>query len=374
MKLYEYQAKEIFAKEGIPIPRGKLSRTPEEVVETSSSLGYPVMLKSQVLEGGRGKAGLIRRAGSPEEARRTAEELFQSKHRIKQILVEQAVDIRQEFYLAFTVEPIEAKALLLASSEGGMDIEEIASRMPEKIQRVLIDLDTGFMPFHARTVLYEWGIGGELGKQVSGVLEGLWRVFRRMDAELVEINPLFVTAEGQVIAGDGKLSIDDNSMFRHGEYEPEPDYFETPTAYAAYKEGIPYLQFDGEISLMCAGAGLTTTVYDLIHDEGGTVANYLEFGGPNYRKAMRAMELCLQNKPRVVLIVSFGTIARADVMAEGIAEAASKLKPDCPIITCIRGTGEEKAQEILRNAGLKPLFDTEEAVRQAVAFCKGGTV
>jgi succinyl-CoA synthetase beta subunit len=167
MKLYEYQAKEIFAKEGIPIPRGKLSRTPEEVVETSSSLGYPVMLKSQVLEGGRGKAGLIRRAGSPEEARRTAEELFQSKHRIKQILVEQAVDIRQEFYLAFTVEPIEAKALLLASSEGGMDIEEIASRMPEKIQRVLIDLDTGFMPFHLEQYS-RMGDWRELGKQVMG--------------------------------------------------------------------------------------------------------------------------------------------------------------------------------------------------------------
>ncbi|MDP3176663.1 MAG: succinate--CoA ligase, partial [Spirochaetaceae bacterium] len=189
---------------------------------------------------------------------------------------------------------------------------------------------------------------------------------------LVEINPLFVTKAGEVVAGDGKLVVDDNSLFRHGELEPGREYFDSDIAYEAAREGLPYLQFDGDISLMCAGAGLTTTVYDLIADEGGSVANYLEFGGPNYRKAVRAMELCLANAPKVVLIVTFGTIARADVMADGIAEAIAKLRPACPIVACIRGTGEEKAVETLKAAGLEPLFDTEEAVRMAVALSARG--
>jgi succinyl-CoA synthetase beta subunit len=173
-----------------------------------------------------------------------------------------------------------------------------------------------------------------------------------------------------VVAGDGKLAIDDNALFRQPGREPGRDYYDSDAAFEAAAEGIPYLQFDGDISLMCAGAGLTTVVYDLIVDEGGSVANYLEFGGPNYKKAVRAMELCLKNEPKVILIVTFGTIARADVMAEGITEAILKLKPSCPIVACIRGTGEEKAVEMLRAAGLEPLFDTEEAVRKAVAFAR----
>ena len=169
-------------------------------------------------------------------------------------------------------------------------------------------------------------------------------------------------------------------LFRSGA-EPAREYFDNDVAFEAAREGIPYLQFDGDISLMCAGAGLTTVVYDLVNYEGGTVANYLEFGGPNYRKAVRAMELCLLNNPKVILIVTFGTIARADVMADGIAEAIARLRPSCPIVACIRGTGEEEAVQKLKAAGLDPLFDTEEAVRRAVALArqaragadKGGT-
>jgi succinyl-CoA synthetase beta subunit len=207
------------------------------------------------------------------------------------------------------------------------------------------------------------------------VLEALWRVFRKHDAELAEINPLFMTKAredkpARIIAGDGKLSIDDNSQFRQPGTEPDRSHFDSDIAFEAAREGIPYLQFDGDISLMCAGAGLTTVVYDLVNYEGGSIANYLEFGGPNYKKAVRAMELCLRNEPKVILIVTFGTIARADIMADGIAEAILKLKPSCPIVACIRGTGEEKAVETLKAAGLDPLFDTEEAVRRAVALAK----
>jgi succinyl-CoA synthetase beta subunit len=370
MKLYEYQAKGAFAAEGIQTPRGAVAATSPEVLRQADEIGYPIALKSQVLRGGRGKAGLIKVVQNAAEAKGEADRLFSSEHKVRRILVEEAVDIAREIYLAITIDAEKARALVLACSEGGVEIEELARRAPEKIVRFHVDLDEGLLPFHGRTLVYGLGLTGDEAKKVVSVLDSLWRVFRRFDAELAEINPLFITKAGDVVAGDGKLSVDDNSMFRHGNYEPGMEYFDSETAFDAHKDGIPYLQFDGEISLMCAGAGLTTTVYDLINYEGGSVANYLEFGGPNYKKAVRAMELCLKNDPKVILIVSFGTIARADVMAEGIIEAVSKLKPRCPIIACIRGTGEEKAYEILRAGGLEPLSDTEEAVRRAVAFVK----
>ncbi|MFQ3621401.1 MAG: ATP-grasp domain-containing protein, partial [Spirochaetales bacterium] len=301
---------------------------------------------------------------------KVVQELFQSPHRVHRILLEQAIRFEKEYYLSFTMDPKEAKALLIASAEGGIEIEQVAAATPEKVLQYAVDLDAGLLPFHTRALAYDLNLSSEVAKGFAGIVQSLWKVFRDYDAELAEINPLFLTPENQWIAGDGKVSIDDNSLFRHPEMEPDRDYFDSEIAYEAYKEGIPYLQFAGDISLMCAGAGLTTTVYDLIQYEGGTVANYLEFGGPNYRKGVRAMELCLKNKPKVVLIVTFGTIARADVMAQGIVEAVGKLKPTCPIVTCIRGTGEEEAKQILKSAGIEPLFDTEEAVRIAVKYCR----
>jgi succinyl-CoA synthetase beta subunit len=253
-----------------------------------------------------------------------------------------------------------------------VEIEELAARSPEKIVRERVPLSQGLLPFRARNVAYALGLEGDQAKEAGAILEALYGAFRANDAELAEINPLFVTKSGRLVAGDGKLALDDNALFRHPGREPGRDYYDSDAAFEAAAEGIPYLQFDGDISLMCAGAGLTTVVYDLIVDSGGTVANYLEFGGPNYKKALRAMELCLRNEPKVILIVTFGTIARADVMAEGIADAISRLGPKCPIVACIRGTGEEKAVETLRAAGLDPLFDTEEAVLRAVALAKGG--
>ena len=373
MKLFECQAKEQFQKAGIPVPRSLVASSVEEAREGAERIGYPVMVKAQLLMGGRGKAGLVRKAHNAEEVQRVTEEIYKAGKGVKKVLVEEAIPFQRELYLSITLEPREAKALVIASSEGGVEIEEVAKEQPDKVLQYALDLNTGLLPFHGRSLAYDLGIEGEEAKRFSTVLEGLWKVFRNCDAELAEINPLFLTERHELVAGDGKLSIDDNSLFRNPEFEPGGDFFDSPTAYAAYKEGIPYLQFEGDISLMCAGAGLTTTVYDLIHYEGGTVANYLEFGGPNYRKGLRAMELCLENRPKVVLIVSFGTIARADVMAQGIVEAVEKLKPSCPIVACIRGTGEEEAQRILKEGGIEPLFDTEEAVRIAVQHCKGAT-
>ena len=368
MKLHEHEAKEVFAAAGIPVPKSALATDADGAAEAARILGFPCVLKTQVLRGGRGKAGLIKVVRSEPEARETASALFAGPHGVRKLLVEEAVDIEREIYLSVTVDPAVSEALVLACAEGGVEIEELAARAPEKIVRERIPLAEGLAPFRARNVAYALGLEGDLAKRTAGILEALWRVFRQNDAELAEINPLFVTRAGGIVAGDGKLAIDDNSLFRHPGREPGRDYFDSDVAFEAAAEGIPYLQFDGDISLMCAGAGLTTVVYDLIVDEGGSVANYLEFGGPNYKKAVRAMELCLKNDPKVILIVTFGTIARADIMAEGIAEAIARLKPACPIVACIRGTGEEEAVETLQTAGLEPLFDTEEAVRKAVAL------
>lgn len=380
MKLFEYQAKEAFAERGIPVPKRRLCTTADEVADAAIALGCPCVVKSQVLRGGRGKAGLVKLVRSIDEARSYGAELLGgvlgAAHDVKKVLVEEAVAFERELYLSITVDPQAATALILACTDGGVEIEELARTAPEKIIREQVNIDTGLLPFQARNIAYALGLDQKLTQNFVMLLSGLWKTFRDKDAELVEVNPLFVTrpdAQGisTLVAGDGKLVIDDNSAFRQGGAQPSREYFDSDVAFEAAKEGIPYLQFDGDISLMCAGAGLTTVVYDLVNYEGGSVANYLEFGGPNYKKAVRAMELCLVNAPKVILIVTFGTIARADIMADGIAEAIAKLKPRCPIVACIRGTGEEKAVETLRAAGLDPLFDTEEAVRRAVVLAKG---
>jgi succinyl-CoA synthetase beta subunit len=395
MKLYEYQAKELFAEAGIPVPKSRRIGCAEEVSGAVEAVGLPCVLKSQVLSGGRGKAGLIKVVKSLEEARDAAADLFgRTTPKVPSILVEEAVDIDQELYLSVTVDPATACGLVMACAEGGVEIETLAKEKPEAIVRRSFDIARGLEGWQARQVAFSLGLSGEQFKGFVKILLALTSLFQKNDGELAEINPLFITRgggrsvdpsgsakasnggasaseTGSLIAGDGKFSVDDNSLHRQKRFEAGSDHYESEVEKEAAEEGIPFLQFDGDISLMCAGAGLTTTVYDLIHYEGGTVANYLEFGGPNYRKAMRAMELCLKTDSRVILIVTFGTIARADVMAEGVVDAISRLKPDRPIVTCIRGTNEEGAVKILSEAGLEPLFDTEESVRKAVAIAAG---
>lgn len=373
MKLFEYQAKDAFKQANIPVPNSVLIDSYEQLDDALQFVKTPCVVKSQVLSGGRGKAGLIAFAPSVEKAQSETIRLFAHSLNIKQLLIEEAVDIAQEVYVSITVDPVGATGLLIASSEGGVDIETLAVTNPEKIIKEPIDLRYGLMPFQASRVAYMLNVPDESIKAIRSVLMKLYDVFVKYDAELVEINPLFITKNHSVIAGDGKLMIDDNSMFRQTQFEKNQSDYTTLAEYEASLEGIPFIQFDGDIGLMCAGAGLTTTVYDIIHYEGGTVANYLEFGGPNYKKALKSMEICLKVPSKVILIVTFGTIARADVMAEGIVDAIKRLKPDRPIVTCIRGTNEKEATKILLEAGLEPLFDTEEAVRKAVLLAKGGS-
>jgi len=371
MKLYEYQAKSVFKEEGIAIPNSLLISEYSQLENALEEVGAPCVVKSQVLSGGRGKAGLVVFTPTEEDARRETKRLFEHELNIKNIMIEEAIDIKQEIYVAITIDPVLATGLLMVSVEGGVDIETLAVDSPEKIIKEPIDMRYGLMPFQASQVAFSLGLPNDIAKQLRKIFLKLYNIFKKYDAELVEINPLFITNNNEVIAGDGKLMIDDNSMHRQLKFEKQEADYKTEAEYDAAQEGIPFIQFDGDIGLMCAGAGLTTTVYDLIHYEGGTIANYLEFGGPNYKKALQSMEICLKVPSKVILIVTFGTIARADVMAEGIVEAINRLKPDRPIVTCIRGTNEKEAVKTLRSAGLEPIFDTEEAVRKAVALAKG---
>ncbi len=417
MKLFEFQGKELFAAAGIPLPASRLVRiiepdgTPvpdgsesesgvsrrvhDAAVELAAETGADrLVVKAQLDMGGRGKAGLIKVVGAGSEAAvGAAEEILAKGYTIPALLIEEAAPIERELYLSISAEPGTARYVILAGAEGGVEIEELAKDRPEAIKRVYIDPFRGLQPYQSRGLAYDLGLTGATAKAFAKLVGQLYRVFQDNDAELAEINPVFVTgsdgsapaASGSaaggaevrpvppLIAGDAKVIVDDNSLDRQPRFQIAREQYDSDAAYESALEGIPYVQFDGDISLMCAGAGLTTTVFDLVNYEGGQVANYLEFGGPNYHKAQRAMELCLKNQSSVILIVTFGTIARADVMAEGVVTAIKNLKPDRPIVTCIRGTNEEEADKTLRAAGLEPLYDTEEAVRRAVALAADAT-
>ncbi len=372
MKLFEYQAKDLFEEAGIAVPKRELVKDLSELDGALESVGLPCVVKAQVLRGGRGKAGLIRFASTAEEARTNSEQILASPANVGSLLIEQALDIEEEIYLSITADPGSGSALIMASAEGGVEIEEVARTMPEKIIRETVDLSEGLLPFQARNVMYELGLDGEGVKQGSEMLLNLYDLFQKHDAELVEINPLALDGNGDLIAADGKLTIDDSSLHRQERFALGREYFESDVEFEAAEEGIPYLKFDGDIGLMCAGAGLTNVIYDLVNYGGGSVASYIEFGGPNYRKAVKAMELMMKTEPKVVLVVTFGTIARADVIAEGLADAIEQLRPEFPVVTAIRGTGEEKTRELLRGVGLEPLDDTEEAVGRAIELAGGG--
>ena len=365
MKLFEYQAKQLFSEAGIPVPNGMVVHSEAEVPEAAETVGIPCVLKAQVLQGGRGKAGLIAVCRTADEVTDEAARLF-ALPQVHTLLVEELVDIERELYLSVVPDAVSARLQIMASASGGVEIEQLAADAPDQMITEAVDAARGLQGYQARNISYAMGLEHDAAKQVSALIQGLCRVFVRYDAELAEINPVFVTRDRRVAAGDAKMIIDDNTLDRHPEFALQREHFEHETEFEAAREGIPYLQFDGDISLMCAGAGLTTAVFDLIHYQGGTVANYLEFGGPNYRKASKAMELCLRTPSKVILVVTFGTIARADVMAQGIVDAIRELRPDRPVVTCIRGTHEEEAVKILQKAGLAPLFDTEEAVAEAV--------
>jgi succinyl-CoA synthetase beta subunit len=368
VKLYEYEGKELFARNGIPVPKGFVASSPEEAEEAARKVGKPVVIKAQVLRGGRGKTGGVRFAGSPAEARAAAEAILGMSETVKSVLVEEKLDISQELYLSVVTDPAEASPLIMASASGGMDIEEVAKQTPERIVTEVVPIFRGLMPFQARRICFNLGIRGVLVNVVADIILKLYRVFRSYDAELVEINPLAVTGSGDVVAADAKVIIDDNALFRQRDFIMGRDRFEDEREYEAARYGLRYVKLDGNVGVLCTGAGLTMTVLDLIKYYGGKPANFLEFGGATYKNSYHALRLVLSDPDvRVVLINTFGLVARADVISEGLVQALDELKPDLPIVASIRGTGEEEARRILQErTNVRLCANVEEAVREAV--------
>ena len=369
MKLFEYQAKEIFKEFGITVPESELVTSEEELEAAVDIIGLPCVVKAQVLHGGRGKAGLVKFVRTKEEALQEGKRILDVTQ--MQLLVEAAVEKQQEIYLSITGDPVTGEALVMACGDGGMDIEEIARTEPEKIIREHIDLSQGIFPYKAQDLFYQLGFDKDMVKEASKLLTGLYQAFRKYEAELVEINPVMITTDGKFVAADGKFNIDDHAIDRFPQYEKSRAYYKTDLEYEAALEGVPFIQFDGDIGLLVAGAGLANVVFDLINYNHGSVCTYLEFGGPNYRKGKTCMELMLKSKPKGILIVAFGTIARADVMAEGIVEAYQELKPEIPVVTAIRGTGEEIANELLKQTPFEAFEDVEEAVQRIIELTGG---
>ncbi len=371
MNLFEYQAKQVFEKEGITVPNSQLAATAQEVGAAVDNIGLPCVVKSQVLMGGRGKAGLVKLAKTKEDAQKMAQEMFASEYGVSSILIEEAVPYEQELYVSVILDAAGAQGVVLACASGGIDIEEIAHTNPELIIKTAFNLNAGLMPYQCREIAYGMGLTDKTAKLVANIIMKLVRLFVNTGAEMAEINPLFVVGDERlVVAGDGKLILDDNTAFAKQNFAKATAVYTEEAERMAAEEGMPYLGFDGDIALMCAGAGLTTVVYDLVNYAGGSVSTYLEFGGPHYKKAHRAMEICLKHPTEVILIVAFGTIARVDIIAQEAVRAIEEFKPSQPVIFCLRGTNEERAREILQNAGQLTFTDTEEAVEKAVELAK----
>ncbi len=364
MRLHEYQAKQLFRTYGIPVQRDAVIEHPEQI--PGLSLRYPVVLKAQVLVGGRGKAGGIHLAQTPEEAVARARSILGMEirgERVRKLLVAEAVRIERETYLAFTVDRSARRLVFLASGMGGVDIEELARTHPSEIHKLPIDPLEGFHPFQARQVARRMGFGGEQLVQFARIAHALYRLCVDLDAELVEINPLAL-AEGQLLAVDAKVVADDNARFRHPDL-PE-DEEATALERLARQHGLSYVELDGEIAIIGNGAGLVMSTLDMVAHFGGRPANFLDIGGGASSEAMRhAVDIVLR-KPevRTLFINIFGGITRCDDVARGIVAA----RPSVPTTIRLVGTNEEEGRRILEAAGMAAFRDPEEAARHAVAL------
>lgn len=376
MDLLEQMGKRLLRDGGIATPRGTTAATPDECAVTAAEMGSTVVLKCQVPMGKRGKSGGIRFASSAEQARQEAAELLGSTmggFRVDNLLVEQAVDIARELYAAVLNDPVSKGPLLVFSTEGGMDIEEVNAASPEKVLRMAIDIRHGLGAAAAAELMEETDLTDGQRESVAQVLVRLYEVYRAVDAELVEVNPLVLTADDAVVALDAKISLDPGARPRQTDavralVDQLPDTA-TDLERQARELGLALIQLDGTVGVLANGAGLTMTTLDAVNYFGAEPANFLEIGGDAYTKATPALRLVLAN-PRIrSLVVNFcGAFARTDVMTEGVVNAIEELHPSIPIFFSIHGTGEEEAIEMVRERlGIEPFDLMDDAVRAAVA-------
>lgn len=364
MKFYEYSAKEIFRAEGINTPRGGVAETPEEAERIAAELGCEVAVKSQVLTGGRGKAGGIRFA-SPSTAAEVTGDLLSSEVRgeaVEKVLIEEKIPIDRELYVSAVIDRTAKKPLIMASAEGGVDIEELAASSPEKIVRYHVNPLDEFLPYEAREIARKMGLESELIPPVGGVIWKLYQLFRKYDARLAEINPLVISGD-KVIAADAKLEVDDDSIYRHREFM-EMDEYEP--------EEFAFVKLDGDIAVIGNGAGLTLTGMDLIKLKGGEPATFLDIGGGASEDVIRrALDLVISYPSvRVVFLNVLGGITRADDVARGVVNALRDARRDVPLVIRLTGTNEEEGQRILREAGIPFETSLERAAEKAVEISK----
>jgi succinyl-CoA synthetase beta subunit len=386
MDLYEYQGKELFARFGIPVSEGRLASTPEEARAAAEELGGHVVVKAQVLTGGRGKAGGIKLAGSPEEAARRAEEILGLDirgHVVGKVWVEKASDIAKEYYLSITFDRGEKKPLLMLTTEGGVDIEEVAERSPDALARLHVDPIVGFQPFQARWLCFTAGVGDpDEQKQVIGLVGRLYDAFVGADAMLCEINPLIVTPEGEVKALDSKFTVDDNALFRHPDIAEMRDLEAgDPQERLAREKGVTYVKLDGEIGILGNGAGLVMSTLDVIAQVGGRPANFCDLGGGGDAEGVvDALEVITSDRQvKGILFNIFGGITRCDEVARGILEALDRMTIDLPMVVRLDGTNAEEGRAMLIEAAQSNLYveetmlsAAERVVELAAANARGG--
>ena len=386
MNIHEYQAKAVLSKYGVAVPKGKVADTPAEAEIIAGEFGTPVVVKAQIHAGGRGKGGGVKFAKTPEEAREYAKQIIgmtlvthqtgpQGK-KVKRVLVEQAGKIKRELYLGMVIDRAVSRVVMMASTEGGMEIETVAAKTPEKILKEWVDPAVGLMPFQARKLAFGLGIPGELTGKAVKFMTGLYKAFVDTDCSLAEINPLVLTEDGDIVALDAKMNFDGNGLFRHKEIETLRDFDEEdPTETEASRFDLSYISLDGDIGCMVNGAGLAMATMDMIKHCGGSPANFLDVGGgASAEQVTNAFRLILSDaKVKAILVNIFGGIMRCDIIAEGVVAAAKTLGLSVPLVVRLEGTNVEKGKEILAASKLNIISaaDMGDAAKKVVLAAAG---
>ncbi len=380
MKLLEYASKKVLAGYAIPIQKWVLAKDMDEVEAHLDEFEFPVVIKAQVPVGGRGKAGGVKLARNREEAIEHAKNILNMEIKgipVKKVIIEKAANIESEFYVGIVMDRKSQKPVFMVSSEGGVDIEEVARTKPEAIHMLTIDPDLGLLPYQARELAFKIFDEPAHAMKAAGLMAKLYKAFQSVDAQLAEINPLVLTSEGELVALDAKIIVDDNALYRHPDIEAMRDMdYEDPTELEAKEAGLSYVKLDGHIGCCVNGAGLAMATMDIIKHYGGEPANFLDVGGSSRpEKVLKAMELILRDKNvRSIYINIFGGITRCDDVAKGLIEAFSQMEIPVPVVVRLTGTNEDIARDMLRNSGL-PLVTAEtmsEGAKKAIELAQRG--
>jgi succinyl-CoA synthetase beta subunit len=378
VNIHEYQAKELLRAEGVPIPPGEIATTPEQVEAIAKKIGGMVVVKAQVHTGGRGKAGGVKLAKSPEEARQVADKILGMKINgltVYTVLVTAAADIASEAYVGIILDRATKKPVFMVSPAGGIDIEEVAAKTPEKILKLPIDTRYGLQPYQASELGFFLFDDVKKVRAAAKIMTQLYQAFMKSDASLAEINPLVVTPAGEVLALDAKISVDDNALDRHADLASLRDETaEAPSEVEARNANLTFIKLDGNVGCVVNGAGLAMATMDLVKYYGGEPANFLDIGGSsNPEKVVNALRIITEDPSvKVILFNIFGGITRTDDVANGIVTATKANPLKIPIVIRLTGTNEEIAMKILQDNGFSASSDMDEAVQKAVALAKGG--